>query len=88
MRFICSAQRQVELGQLGNQLPVLCKANSLCDVGNDIVTTYKQAHQWFWNCVFRNTRSPLDRVMYIFCKIVRVLPVVLQGVPPDGEKKH
>ena len=34
MRFICSAQRQVELGRLGNQLPVLCKANSLCDVGN------------------------------------------------------
>ena len=34
MRFICSAQRQVELRRLGNQLPVLCKANSLCAVGN------------------------------------------------------
>ena len=24
--------------------------------------------------------------MYIFCKIVCVLPVVLQGAPPGGEK--
>ena len=43
--LMCSAQCQVELRRLSNQLPVLCKANSLCDVGNDIVTTYKQGHQ-------------------------------------------
>ena len=29
---MCSAQHQVE--RLGNQLPVLGKANSLCEVGN------------------------------------------------------
>ena len=29
-----SSQRQVELRRLGNQLPVLRKANSLCEVGN------------------------------------------------------
>ena len=34
-----SAERQVEVRQLGNQLPVLGKANSLCAVGNIIVTT-------------------------------------------------
>ena len=34
MRFMRSAQRQVELKRLGNQLPVLGKANWLCDVGN------------------------------------------------------
>ena len=37
-----SSQRQVEvveLIRLGNQLPVLGKANSLCEVGNTIVTT-------------------------------------------------
>ena len=38
MRSMRSAQRQVELRQLGNQLPGLGKANSLCEVGN-IVTT-------------------------------------------------
>ena len=68
MCFMYSAQRQVELRRLSNQIPVLCKANSLCDVANDIVTTYKQGHQWFWNCVFRNTRAPFDRVMCIFVK--------------------
>ena len=34
-----SAQRQVELRRLGNQLPVLGKANSLCEVDNIILTT-------------------------------------------------
>ena len=38
---MCSVQCQVELRRLSYQLPVLCKANSLCDVG----TTYKQGHQ-------------------------------------------
>ena len=32
-RSMRSAQRQVELGQLSNQLPVLGKPNSLCEVG-------------------------------------------------------
>ena len=39
MRSKSSAQRQVELRRLGNQLTVLGKANSLCEVGNMIVTT-------------------------------------------------
>ena len=69
MCFMCFAQRQVELRRLSNQLPLLGQANSLCDVANDIVTTYKHGHQWFWNCVFRNTRAPFDRVMYIFVKL-------------------
>ncbi len=34
MRSVRSAQRQVELGRLGNQLPVLGKANSFCEVSN------------------------------------------------------
>ena len=34
MRSMRSAQRQVELRRLGNQLPVLGKANSLCEVSN------------------------------------------------------
>ena len=34
MRSMRSAQRQVELRRLSNQLPVLGKANSLCEVGN------------------------------------------------------
>ena len=34
MRSVRSAQRQVELSLLGNQRPVLGKANSLCEVGN------------------------------------------------------
>ena len=34
MRSMRSAQRQVELRRLGNQIPVLIKANSLCEVGN------------------------------------------------------
>ena len=34
MRSMRSDQRQVELRRLGNQLPVLGKANSLCEVGN------------------------------------------------------
>ena len=34
MSFMRSAQSQVELRPLGNQLPVLGKANWLCDVGN------------------------------------------------------
>ena len=34
MRLMCSAQRQVELRRLSNQLPVLYKSNSLCDIGN------------------------------------------------------
>ena len=38
MPSMSSAQRQVELRRLGNQLPVLGKANSLCEVGN-VVTT-------------------------------------------------
>ena len=33
-----SAQSQVELKRLGNQLPVLGKANSLCEVGNKILS--------------------------------------------------
>ena len=32
MRSMRSAQRQVELRRLGNQLPVLGKANSLCKI--------------------------------------------------------
>ena len=32
MRFMHSAQRKVELRRLGNQLPVLGKANSLCKI--------------------------------------------------------
>ena len=32
MRSVRSAQRQVELRRLGNQLPVLSKANSLCKI--------------------------------------------------------
>ena len=32
--YMRSDQRQVELRRLGNQLPVLGKANSLCNVGN------------------------------------------------------
>ena len=32
MHSMCSAQRQVELRRLGNQLPVLGKANSLCKI--------------------------------------------------------
>ena len=32
MRSMRSAQCQVELRRLGNQLPVLCKANSLCTI--------------------------------------------------------
>ena len=39
-----------------NQLPVLCKANSLCDVGNDIVTTYKQGHQRVFCLLFYKVR--------------------------------
>ena len=36
-----SAQRDVELRRLGNQLPLLGKANSLCEVGNnDSETAY------------------------------------------------
>ena len=34
MRSMRSSQGQVELRQLGNQLPVLDKANSLCEVCN------------------------------------------------------
>ena len=34
MRSMRSAQRQVELRRLGNQLPVLGKANSLCKIVN------------------------------------------------------
>ena len=34
MRPVRSTQHQVELKQLGNQLPMLGKANSLCEVGN------------------------------------------------------
>ena len=34
MHSMRSARRQVELRRLGNQLPVLGKANSLCEVGN------------------------------------------------------
>ena len=32
MRSVRSAQRQVELRRLGNQLPVLGKGNSLCKI--------------------------------------------------------
>ena len=32
MRYMSSVQRQVELRRLGNQLPVLGKANSLCKI--------------------------------------------------------
>ena len=65
MRFLCSPQRKVELRRLGNQLPVLGKANALCDVGNislqltnrditDYETVYFviQDHHFTVSCIF------------------------------------
>ena len=54
MRFLCSAQRKVELRRLGNQLPVLGKANALYDVGNDSETVYFviQDHHFTLSCIF------------------------------------
>ena len=69
MRFICSAQRQVELRRLGNQLPVLGKANSLCAVGNiSLQLINKDVSMILKLCtaVFRNIISQFDRVIYIF----------------------
>ena len=77
MRFICSAQRQVELRRLGNQLPVLCKANSLCAVGNIISLQLtnrdiNDSETVYFVIQYHNNLS----CHIYFCKIVRVLPVV------------
>ena len=45
MRSMRSAQRQVELRRLGNQLPVLGQANSLCKI-EYLTTTTAQLHHF------------------------------------------
>ena len=67
-----SAQRQVELRRLGHQLPVLGKANSLCEVGTIIVRTRGINDSETVYFVIKDHH--FDRAMYV-CKIVRVLPV-------------
>ena len=86
MRLLCSAQRKVELRRLGNQLPVLGKANALCDVGNISLQLTNRDINDSETVYFVIQNHHFFRVMYIFCKIVCVLPVVLHGVPPGGEK--
>ena len=61
-------QRQVELTRLGNQLPVLDKANSLCDVGNiSLQLTNRDINDS--ETAYFDTRSPYDRVLYLFVKL-------------------
>ena len=50
MRSMRSAQRQMELRRLGNQLPVLGKANSLCQIVKLCVF-----------CMFAKPRSARDK---------------------------
>ena len=71
MRFMRSAQRQVKLRRLGNQIPMLGKANSLCKVGNIIISLQPWTSMILKLCrpLFRNTISQFDRVMYLFVKV-------------------
>ena len=80
MRSMRSAQRQVELRRPGNQLPLLGKANSLCEVGNnDSETVYFVIQD----------RSPFDRAMYLFvnkcvrfaCSGSRIGPEIYKDIP-------
>ena len=51
MRSMHSSQRKVELRRLGNQLPVLGKANSFCKIV-----------KWCFFCLFVKLRLSLGRV--------------------------
>ena len=59
LRFMRSAQRQVEHRRLANQLPVLGKANSLCNVGNVSLQPGTSIILKRRIPLFRNTISPL-----------------------------
>ena len=63
-------RRQVEVRRLGNQLPVLGKAISLCEVGNIRGITDSETVGLY----FVIQDHHFDRSMYV-CKIVRVLLV-------------
>ena len=51
------------------QLPVLDKANSLCEVSN---ISLQPGTPMILKRVFRNTRSQFDRAMYLFVKCPRI----------------
>ena len=88
MRSMRSAQRQVELRRLGNQLPVLVKADSLCKIVTFCVF-----------CLFVKLRlspgrvGPRDKDIpgYRNSGKIRVASrrcTKIQVVPPGGGKKY
>ena len=85
MRFMRSAQRQVEPRRLGNLLPVLGKANSLCNVGNISLQLTSRDIDDSETVYF--VIQAFDRVMYLFVKLCVFCPLFYQSRPlPDGEK--
>ncbi len=56
-----SAQRQVELRRLGNQLPVLGKANSLCEVGTISLQFDRTIYVCKLLCVLPDKDIPVSR---------------------------
>ena len=80
-----SAQRQVEHRRLGNQLPVLGKANSLYNVGNISLQPGTSMILKLCRPLFCNTISSFDRVMYrlvkcwVFCLLFCQLRPLVVG---------
>ena len=65
-----SAQRQMKLRRLGNQLPVLCKANSLCEDCN--ISLQPGTVRNDSKTVFCNIRSPFHRVFFFLLLTITV----------------
>ena len=87
MRFMRSDQHQLELRRLGNLLPVLGEANSLCDVGNISIQHTMRDINDSEIVYFVIIRSQFARVMYLFVKLC-VFSLLFYQLRPLAARKN
>ena len=82
-----SDQHKLELRRLGNKLPVLGEANSLCDVGNISLQHTMRDLNDSETVYFVIIRAQFARVMYLFVKL-RVFSLVFDQLRRLAARKN